>query len=76
MNCKHAKIPRHLTGSGHESDAGRDSKTLRSNRQNKRFPLPWWPYVAFHLYLRSLLTGKNNSQHLQRDSEGTGLWWT
>lgn len=48
INCKHAKIPRHLTGSGHESDAGRDSKTLRSNRQNKRFPSPWWPYVAFH----------------------------
>lgn len=68
MDCKHTKIIRHLTGSGHRSDAGRNAKTLRSNRQNKRFLLPWWPYVAFYLHLRPLLTGKDSSRHLQGDS--------
>lgn len=64
MNRRHARIPRHLTGSGQESAAGGDAKALRSNRQNKRFPLPWWLYVIFHLHLRLLLTGKRSSHHL------------
>ena len=51
MSSKHARIPRHLTGSGHRSDAGRNSKTRRSDRKSKRLPLSWWPCVVSILSL-------------------------